>query len=135
MNRVIAELTAPTNSSSGFLLWLTPLNEWANGRRRMAGTNRTIQSSSLSSCVLSSSVRRRTVNYREIGILYTIAQVLAAVVTGSPVVFFQYVPIGKSSQLQGQLGGLSEWYGLVVIVAWLALALVVGLYRFEQLDL
>ena len=46
-----------------------------------------------------------------------------------------FLPEELTAQVQGQLGGLPEWYGLVVIVAWLALALGVGLYRFERLDL
>jgi ABC-2 type transport system permease protein len=52
---------------------------------------------------------------------------------GNAAAFF--LPEELTGQVQSQLGGLPEWYGLVVILAWLLVALALGIYRFERIDL
>lgn len=46
-----------------------------------------------------------------------------------------FLPPGLAEQVQGQFGGLPEWYGLVVLAAWLAIPLALGVARFRRLDL
>jgi ABC-2 type transport system permease protein len=46
-----------------------------------------------------------------------------------------FLPPEFADQVQGQFGGLPAWYGLVVLLGWLVIPLVLGVLRFEQLDL
>lgn len=46
-----------------------------------------------------------------------------------------FLPEEIAGQLQGTLGGLPEWYGLVVLALWLLVPLALGLYRFDRIDL
>lgn len=46
-----------------------------------------------------------------------------------------FLPPEFAEQVQSQIGGLPEWYGLVVLLGWLAVPLVLGIVRFEQVDL
>lgn len=46
-----------------------------------------------------------------------------------------FLPPEFANQVQSQIGGLPEWYGLVLLVIWLVLPLAIGVIRFDQLDL
>lgn len=46
-----------------------------------------------------------------------------------------FLPPEFAEQVQGQFGGLPEWYGLVVLAVWLVVPLILGIVRFQQLDL
>lgn len=46
-----------------------------------------------------------------------------------------FLPPEFADQVQGQFGGLPEWYGLVVLLGWLVVPLALGIARFEQVDL
>lgn len=46
-----------------------------------------------------------------------------------------FLPPAFAGQVQSQIGGLPEWYGLIVLVGWLVVPLALGIGRFQQLDL
>lgn len=46
-----------------------------------------------------------------------------------------FLPPGFSDQLQTSLGGLPAWYGLVVLAGWTVVPLLVGIWRFDRVDL
>lgn len=46
-----------------------------------------------------------------------------------------FLPPDIAGELQGQIGGLPEWYGLVVLLVWFVGPLVLGVTRFNQVDL
>lgn len=46
-----------------------------------------------------------------------------------------FLPADTASQIQSEVGGLPEWYGLVVLALWLLVPLALGMYRFGSVDL
>lgn len=46
-----------------------------------------------------------------------------------------FLPGDVAGQVQASLGGLPAWYGLVVLAGWAVLPLLIGIWRFQRVDL